>query len=183
MGSVIESYRLFGGKKFKLYLGIFLVYFIAGFAFLAVGLQPIKSAEAAYAAESETAEESLTIPAINLSAPVKITSLNGNDLIVPEQIAASFSMSENKTLIIGHSSTIFTDLKDVKMNDEIIYQGETYRVTSIEEKLKNAIDMSEILKSENSPTIILMTCSGDRIEGTAGDHTHRLIITAEQPHD
>ena len=180
MGSVIESYRLFGGKKLKLYLGIFLVYFVAGFAFIAIGLQPVKSAEAVYATESETAEEHLDIPSIYLSAPVKITSVVDNNLVIPEQIAASFSMHDNKTLIMGHSSSVFKNLKDLSLGDEIVYNDATYKIALIEEKAKGDINMSDILRSEDTPTIVLMTCSGEKIEGTSGDHTHRLIITAEK---
>lgn len=197
MGSVIEKGRLFleemankseflsalnlklKNRKFRLYVGIFLVYFIAGFAFLAVGLQPVKSAEAVYATEAETAEEHLEIPAISLSTPVKISKLTGLDLSVPEQIAGSFSMHENKTFIFGHSSTVFANLKDLTKGDKITYQNNEYIISTIEEKAKNDIDMQDILKSEDSPTIVLMTCSGEKIEGTSGDHTHRIIITAK----
>ena len=197
MGSVIESYRHFLEEKFndnrfflflgaklknrktRLYLGIFLVYFVAGFAFLAIGMQPIKNAGSVYAAESETAEESLEIPSISLSAPVKISTLTGRDLSVPEQIAGSYSMHENKFFIFGHSSTIFKDLKNLKVGDEIYYQNKKFLITKTEEKPKEDIDMAEILQAEVVPTVVLMTCSGNRIEETANDYTHRIIITAE----
>ncbi len=179
MGSVIESYRLFGGRKTKLYFGIFLIYFIAGFAFIAIGLQPVKSAESVYASESELAEESLQIPAISLDAPVKISSLSGIDLIVPEQIVGSFSMNKNKSFLFGHASTIFKDLKNTHLNDEIIYNGKHYHISDIVEKPKSEIDMAELLKEETEDTVVLMTCSGEKIEGTNGDHTHRLILTAK----
>lgn len=167
------------GSVIKKYLGIFLVYFIAGFAFLVIGLQPVKNAESVYAAESETAEESLEIPSISLSAPVKISTLTGRDLSVPEQIAGSYSVHENKFFVFGHSSTIFKDLKNLKVGNEIYYQNRKFFVTKIEEKPKEDIDMEKILQSENVPTVILMTCSGKRIEETANDYTHRIIITAE----
>ena len=179
MGSVIESYRFFGGRKLKLYFGIFLVYFIAGFAFLAIGLQPVKSAESVYASEAELAEESLQIPAISLDAPVKISTLTGTDLSVPEQIAGSFTMNKNKTFLFGHASTIFKDLKNLHLSDEVVYNEKHYRITDIVEKPKAEIDMANLLKEEQTDTIVLMTCSGEKIEGTNGDHTHRLILTAK----
>lgn len=197
MGSVIEKYRHFLEEKFgnshlflsmqnklrnrkiRLYVGIFLIYFVAGFAFLAIGLQPVKSAEAVYATEAESAEEYLEIPAISLSTPVKISTLTGSDLSVPEQIAASYSMHDNKYFIFGHSSSVFKDIKNLQIGNQIIYQGQSYKVSLVEEKAKANVNMDDILASADIPTIILMTCSGEKIEGTNGDHTHRIIVTAE----
>lgn len=197
MGSVIEKYRHFLEEKFgnshlflsmqnklrnrkiRLYVGIFLIYFVAGFAFLAIGLQPVKSAEAVYATEAESAEEYLEIPAISLSTPVKISTLTGSDLSVPEQIAASYSMHDNKYFIFGHSSSVFKDIKNLQIGNQIIYQGQSYKVSLVEEKAKANVNMEDILASADIPTIILMTCSGEKIEGTNGDHTHRIIVTAE----
>lgn len=197
MGSVIENCRHFleekpsnsclflflssklRNRKARLYLGIFLIYFVAGFAFLAIGLQPVKSAEAVYAAEAGSAEESLAIPAISLSTPVKISTLSGSDLSVPEQIAASFTMHDNKYFIFGHSSSVFKDLKNLQIGDQIIYQGQSYTTALIEEKLKADVNMEDILAAADTPTIVLMTCSGEKIEDTNGDHTHRIIITAK----
>lgn len=197
MGSVIEKYRHFLEEKFRdnrlflclwsklrnrktrLYLGIFLIYFVAGFAFLAIGLQPVKNADSVYAAESETAEETLSIPSISLSTPVKISTLTGRDLSVPEQIAGSYSTNKNKSFIFGHSSTVFKNLKDLKVGDKIIYQNQKFIISQVSEKPKENIDMEEILQPEDTPTIVLMTCSGDRIEETSNDYTHRIIITAE----
>ena len=81
---------------------------------------------------------------------------------------------------MGHSSTIFSGLKSVKTGARISYNGKYYTITDITEKQKQDIVMKDILKAENKPTLILMTCSGEKIEGSASDHTHRLIITAEE---
>ena len=176
MGSVIERSRF--SRKQKISLLIFATYFIAGFAFIAIGLQPVKDPAAVYATESELATSLLSIDAINLHAPVKSVTLNGKTLEVPEQIAGSYSVHEHKTLIMGHSSTIFSNLKDLSIGDEISYSDKTYTISSIEEKQKQDIDMSEVLSAAETDTLILMTCSGDKIAGSASDHTHRLIITA-----
>ena len=202
MGSVIESLRFLRrpreisgrlSRSKKIYLLIFATYFVAGFAFIAIGLQPVKDSAAVYAAETEAATSLLTIDDINLYAPVKTVVLNDKTLEVPEQIAGAYSIHENKTLIMGHSSTIFKDLKNTTTGMKIAITGnenttsnknntittKTYTITSIEEKQKQDIDMQEILKAEEKDTLILMTCSGEKIAGSASDHTHRLIITAK----
>jgi len=176
MGSVIEGLRF--SRKKKIYLFIFATYFVAAFAFITIGLQPVKDSEAVYAVESETATALLSIDSINLYAPVKPVTLNSKTLEVPEQIAGAYSVHENKTLIMGHSSTIFSGLKSVKTGAEISYNSKIYTITDITEKQKQDIVMKDILKSEEKPTLILMTCSGEKIAGSASDHTHRLIVTA-----
>jgi len=177
MGSVIPRA---GGKRNKLiYLAIFAVYAIAAYAFIAIGLQPVRSADAAYAEESTQADATLNIDSISLTAPVMQSTLTGNELSVPDQIAASYSAAEHKILIFGHSSTIFQNLHNIKNGDIVNYHDRDYRVVTITEKLKSDVSMSEILAPASKDTIILMTCSGDQIPNSNGDHTHRLIITAE----
>ena len=162
-----------------MYLAIFAAYAVAAFAFITIGLQPVRSAEAVYAEESTYADATLEIPAINLSTPVMQSTMSDNILSVPEQIAASYSSSENKALIFGHSSTVFSNLKSISENDTITYRDKSYHVTNITEQEKSNINMADILAPADQDTIILMTCSGEKIPGTSGDHTHRLIITAE----
>ena len=188
MGSVIESLRFLRrpreisgrlSRSKKIYLLIFATYFVAGFAFITIGLQPVKDSAAVYAVETEAATSLLTIDDINLYAPVKTVTLNDKTLEVPDQIAGAYSVHENKTLIMGHSSTIFKDLKNTTTGMKITYNGKIYTIMGIEEKLKQDISMQDILKAEEKDTLILMTCSGEKIAGSASDHTHRLIITAE----
>ena len=176
MGSVINRLRF--SRKKKIYLLIFAIYFVAAFAFVTIGLQPVKNSEAVYATESEMATALLSIDSINLYAPVKPITLNSKELEVPEQIAGSYSVHQNKTLIVGHSSTIFSTLSSVKTGEKISYSGKEYTITDITEKQKQDIIMKDILKAEGTDTLILMTCSGDKIENSSSDHTHRLIITA-----
>ena len=186
MGSVIERSRFsrFSSRlarlprEKKVYFVIFATYFLATLAFVIIGLQPVRSSAAVYATETETASGLLSIDAINLNAPVKKVMLNGKTLEVPEQIAGAYSVHENKTLIIGHSSTIFKDLKNTTIGMKITYSGKEYTIRNIEEKLKQDIVMKDILKAEEKDTLVLMTCSGEKIDGTSSDHTHRLIITA-----
>ena len=179
MGSVIKNRPPFS-RRAKTNLAIFLLYFAFAAGFVYFGLQPSLKAQAeVYALEAATATETLLIPSINLEAPVAGMSLNGADLTVPERIAGFYSAHENKTLVVGHSSTIFENLKNLEKGQTFTYADKTYIVTDITEQLKSDISMSEILKAEGIDTVVLMTCSGDLIPNTNGDHTHRLIITAE----
>lgn len=163
-----------------IHMAILSAYFIAGFAFITIGLQPSQSANSVYAAEAAGATATLDAPSINLSAPVTDVPLVGKNLEVPEQIAGAYSLHTNKTLIIGHSSTIFSSLKDLQVGQQFTYKSTSFTIKSISEKKKEDISMQEVLSAADTPTVVLMTCSGDTIPNTNGDHTHRLIITAEQ---
>lgn len=174
MGS--EKKRGIFSKKSLTLVAIFFVYFAAGFAFFYFGFKPAVSATDAYAKEAETANSELIIPAINLDIPVTKVGMTDNNLDVPEQIVGSYSVHKNKTLLIGHSTTAFTGLKDLKIGDQVLYNDQTYTVTNIEQKEKASISMKEILKAEEKDTVVLMTCSGEQITKT--DFSHRLIITA-----
>ena len=163
-----------------LYVAIFAAYAVFTFAFFTIGLQPVRSAETVYAEESTEADSILNIPSISLTAPVMQSTVTDNVLSVPDQIAASYSTSTNKTLIFGHSSTIFKDLNLVKIGEIATYNEKSYQIIDITEKQKNDISMPEILAPASKDTIVLMTCSGELIPNSDGDHTHRLIITAER---
>ena len=171
--------RLVFDRERRIYLIYFVIYFLAAFMVANIGIHLIKSSNAVYAQEAAAATESLSIPSISLEAPVAVIQYTGSNLNVPEQIAGSYSVHENKTLLFGHSSTIFSGLKYLHIGDTITYRNNTYVISSIEEKPKAKISMKDILQAEEKDTIVLMTCSGDAIPGTNGDHTHRLILTAE----
>ena len=171
--------RTFFDREISIGMLMFVFYFLAAFLVANIGIHIIKSSNAVYAQESATASEILSIPAISLEAPVATIQYTGSNLNVPEQIAGSYSVHHNKTLIFGHSSTIFTNLKYLNLGDALIYHEKLYQITKIEEKPKVQISMKEILQEEKTDTIIVLTCSGEAIPDTNGDHTHRLIITAE----
>ena len=166
------------GKKKIVYLSIFLMYFLGGAAFVYFGLQPATSAQEVYAKEQETATAHLSIPSIGIDLPVTKVELKGKDLTVPEQIAGSYSAHQNKTLLIGHSSTAFKSLPDIKLNDKLTYLDKEYYIADIETKDKSSISMKQILKPEEEDTIVLMTCAGQEI--SARDYTERLIVTAKR---
>ncbi len=167
-------------KIFNVQIVMCAFYFFFAFFATYFGVKMMQNANSVYARESASATEELSIPSIELSTPVIVAEYEGKNLAVPDQIAASYSVNKNKTLLYGHSSTIFHDLKNIAIDDEVIYQEKTFRVVSIETKKKEDISMKEILSETEQNTIVIMTCSGEAIPNTNGDHTHRLIIYAEE---
>ena len=100
----------------------FALYFVALSIYFLVGLKP---------AEAANIESRILIPSIGLVSDVERLELENSELSTPDEIVGSFSRNKNKTLLIGHSSTVFADLKDVKIGDEIIYRDLAYRVSGI----------------------------------------------------
>lgn len=162
-------------KRILFALAAFYAVFIP--TFIWIGFGEVKS-EQTYAVEAQEATEHLAIAEIGLDAPVKKVEVQGTKLEVPEQIAGSYTPSNNKTLLIGHSSTIFKNLDQLRTGDEIVFNDERFIVANTEVLTKAEIDMSEILKDEEARTLILMTCAGENIGGN--DFSHRLIVTAMQ---
>ena len=135
-----------------------------------VGLSPVRATEYEIGGVVE-------IPSISLVSDVTKLDLTNEGLKTPDEIAGSYTRN-NKTLLIGHSTTVFQDLDEVKLNDEIYYDGEKYKVAEITYARKEDIIMSELLKKEERDTLVLMTCAGTLLPG--GDATHRLILRAIQ---
>ena len=139
-------------------------------AYIIWGLQP---AEAAKSYEIST---KLNIPSINLTADVATLQLENRELKTPDAIVGSFSRADNKTLLIGHSTTVFQNLNKTRLGDEIIYNNNKYIVEKIEVLEKADVDMSKILSPAEKDTLMIMTCAGTDLGN--GDATHRLILTA-----
>ncbi len=173
-----KNARRFRLNRRRIKLALLAFYAIAIPAFIVIGLQPAYTSAEVKAQESATAEEFLTIRSINLETPVSRVYLKNNTLDAPQYIAGYYRSYENKLLLIGHSLTVFENLKDIKIGDKIDFADGTYVVKNLETKEKSAIDMSEILKNEDVPTMILMTCAGEQLSGV--DFSHRLIVTAKK---
>ena len=150
----------------KVFVGLYVLAFAI---YVVVGLQPAKAAHYEVAAE-------LNIPSIGLTADVTELQLNNGKLDTPDTIVGSYSQGENKTLLIGHSTTVFKDLSGAKLNSTINYDNKTYRVTEIAMTQKKNVNMNRLLRSTDKDTLVIMTCAGQLLDG--GDATHRLIITA-----
>lgn len=147
-------------------MGIFAFVFMV---YLIIGLQPADAANYEISAE-------LSIPSIGLESDVTTLTLKDKVLETPDYIVGSFSRAKNKTLLIGHSSTVFQDLGEVKIGDAIEYDETGYRVVETKVFEKAEISMEEILAAEDTDTLVIMTCAGEDLGD--GDATHRLIIVA-----
>ena len=146
------------------------VYFSCFVAFLIIGFAPVE-------ASSYRITAKLEIPSISLVSDVARLDLNNRELNVPTDIVGSYNSEQNKILLVGHSSSIFDDLDNVWIGDEIIYNQEIYHVTNYRIYKKENVDMNALLSSESRKTLILMTCIGTSLPNN--DATHRLVITAE----
>lgn len=165
-------------NKRRIKLGLALFYLLAIPAFIIFGLQTADTSAEVRASEIAAAEEYLSIRSISLETPLARVELKDNVLNAPQYIAGAYHSHENKTLIIGHSLTIFENLNKIAFGDQIDYEDATYVVTNLETLAKSDIKMSEILKNESEPTLILMTCAGEQLSGV--DFSHRLIVTAKK---
>ena len=137
--------------------------------YIIVGLQP------AEAANYEVTTK-LAIPEISLNVDVTALELNNGKLDTPDAIVGSYTRAKNKTLLIGHSTTVFQNLDQVKLGNTINYDGQLYRVVARDMIQKADVEMQQVLAGTDKDTIVIMTCAGQLLGG--GDATHRLIITA-----
>ncbi len=149
-----------------IFVGLYLILFAV---YVIIGLQPVSASKYEISARLE-------IPAIGLVSDVTELSLNNNELIAPDTIAGSYSQADNKTLLIGHSTTVFYNLSNLRLSEAIQYNGHDYKVAAIDMLPKEKISMRDLLSGANKDTIVLMTCAGTLFGD--GDASHRLIITA-----
>lgn len=160
----MELRKSFDIRKFiiPLYVVGFLIYFV-------VGLLPAK-------AVNYEIVGSLEIPQISLVSDVADIKLDNHTLNTPEFIVGRFSRSEDKIFLFGHKSSVFKNLANLQIGDEIIYESMIYRVESMIVKEKSMISLDELLRAEEKKTLVIMTCAGEDLGN--GDATHRLIVTA-----
>lgn len=156
-------------RRFDFRKIVTICYVVAFAVYLIVGLQPAE-------ARQYTLSGRLDIPSIRLTSDVTTLELNDHKLDTPDTIVGSYSRNVNKTLLIGHSTTVFVNLNGVAAGDTIYYNDDEYTVSKVELFQKEDIDMSKLLKSEERETIVLMTCAGKILDNQ--DATHRLIVTA-----
>lgn len=154
-------------REVKLFLSSFFAIMLPIYLF--IGFQPAPIANA-------SSLPKLEISSIALETPVTAVTLVEHEFVVPSHIAGYYTEAENKIFIMGHSSTVFKNLDEVSIGDQIVYRGEKYVIQNIETLPKAEISMSKILQAEEQPTIIMMTCAGNPLPNQ--DATHRLIVTA-----
>lgn len=149
---------------------IFIVgYFVLFAVYLIIGFQPAD-------ATRYEISGNLSIPSASISTDVARLTLTDNRLDTPNYIAGEFSVNSNKTLLIGHSTTVFRDLFNVKVGDKIQLDDKTYTIRRLELREKDVISMLEILQSEDVDTLVIMTCAGELYDD--GDASHRFLVTA-----
>ena len=119
---------------------------------------------------------SLSVPQIGLYTDVTTLKLEKGKLNTPNTIAGSFTRYEGRTLLIGHSSTVFKVLDDIQIGQEVDYNDSSYIVEKIELLEKQDIDMDKLLLPDDKNSLVLMTCAGELYAN--GDASHRLIIFA-----
>lgn len=156
-------------KRFNLKWFLSLVYFVCFGIFLRIGLEPAE-------AINYQVSGNFDAPTISLSADITELELANHQLQTPDEIIGSYSTNLNKTLLIGHSSTVFRRLAELKLRDVVYYNDTPYLIQRIDIVPKNKIDMHEVLKAEPEDTIILMTCAGKDLGNR--DSSHRLMIKA-----
>lgn len=145
--------------------------YAAFFAFyIFFGLQPVDAVHYEISGQ-------LRIPDISLTTDVTTLELKDHKLATPDRIVGAYSKTKSKTLLIGHSSTVFDNLDNVKIGEKIFYNDEKYIISDIKTVIKEDIDMSKLLAPAETKTIIIMTCAGEQISAT--DASHRLLVTAE----
>ena len=146
-------------------------YFLLLAGYLIVGFSPAPAEAAVYEISAE-----LKIPTIGLISDVTTLKLRDGKLDTPDAIVGSFSRANNKTFLVGHAATVFKNLKNLEVGNEIVYDNTTFVVQKTEILAKAKISMNELLRETETETLVVMTCSGEALPG--GDATHRLIITA-----
>lgn len=165
MGAKKAKFRL---KKTwgRVVFGLFLLLGIG--IYLYVGLQPIRV--------DASEQVRLEIAKIDLFTPVERLERLGNTLIAPEVVAGEYQEMAGRSLVIGHSSTVFKRLSEVELGDSLVYDGVTYRVSERRILAKSEVDMTELVRADGKNSLILMTCIGESLGGD--DYTHRLVIKA-----
>lgn len=156
-------------KRFSFRAVFLSIYIISFLIYIGVGFLPAEAVN--YIVDSR-----LEIPGIDLISDVTTLELRNKTLDTPDFIVGSFSRWKNKTLLIGHSTTVFQNLHKLDLREIILYDDKLYKVVEKKMVEKGKILMSEILKNEENDTLVIMTCAGTLLDNK--DSTHRLIITA-----
>lgn len=147
------------------------LYVVAFLVYVVVGLQPAE-------ATNYTIDTKLLIPSISLESDVTKLQLEKNGLNTPDEIVGSFSAEKNKTLLIGHASTVFSHLNEVNVGDIVSYYDKKYSIIDKIVLDKQDIFMADLLESAKTDTLVIMTCAGEMLEN--GDATQRLLLFAEK---
>ncbi len=156
-------------RRFDFRKAFTILYIVAFLAFIVIGFQPA-------GAQHYEISGQINIPSIGLTSDVTTLELVDHRLGTPDTIVGSYSKYSSKIFLVGHSSTVFKNLKNVSLNEYIYYDDKTFKVTRIETLEKANINMNLLLMPSKETTLVIMTCAGQPLG--AKDATHRLIVTA-----
>ena len=156
-------------RRFDFRKIVTLFYVVAFATYLILGFQPT-------AATHYEISGSLNIPSINLTSDVTSLKLENHKLNTPDTIVGSYTKYDSKIFLIGHSTTVFKNLNQVKPGELINYNGKNYLISGTKTLAKSEIDMNTLLAPEAHNTLVIMTCAGEILDGQ--DATHRFIVTA-----
>jgi hypothetical protein len=173
-----KAFRLSSFRK-SIALAVSIVLFLLSGFFLLKNLDLLP-------AEAINPDFHLSIAGANLAnSPVLNVEKQGTIIPVPDhEIGRFMPINSNATLLVGHSSGVFKDLKNLTINDEIHLDAETYQIKYIETLPIETIDMNKVLYPDlpalpkNAKVLVLMTCAGDRNVFT-NTYSQRLIIYAK----
>ena len=136
----------------------------------------------------------LTIPSIDVDAPVDRVGLRGDGVIeAPERAdrAGWFELSApagavGSTVLVGHRDrsdrrALFWDLARLRPGDPVAVAGPdgralTYVVERVETYPRDAVPMDRLFATDR-PRVALVTCAGD-FDRRTGDYSHRLVVYA-----
>ena len=126
----------------------------------------------------------LSIGSANLSnAEIISAPPDGRTLPTPEHQIGLYQPYTDLTFLYGHNTTIFTDLHNVNLGDQITFRHletrdlTTYQVTDIQTLKNSNVHMGQLLAKPSEKTLILMTCAG-QFQDSLGTYDERLIIWA-----
>lgn len=156
-------------RRFDFRRAFWVFYFTALVIYLIIGLAPA-------GASTPVISAGLVIPSIHLASGVTDVPLVEHKLDTPDEIVGSYQPTDNKTFLIGHSTTAFKNLKNIQIGDYIYYSGLKYQVVKTQLQAKSDVDMKAILADTDIKTVVMMTCAGELLDG--GDATHRFVVTA-----
>ena len=167
VGGKNNSFRI-KRPKFSIIFGVIYFCIVAGLTAYFFIPKPVDA----------SSDERLFIPSIGLVARVQNIEREENSLKAPDYAVGAYRATIHKTVLIGHSSTVFENLHNIKLKDKFKFDEKNYVVQKIEILEKTMIDMNEIVAETEENTVVLMTCYGEQLSGQ--DFSHRLIVTAKE---
>ncbi|MBQ3453209.1 class F sortase [Candidatus Saccharibacteria bacterium] len=159
-------------RGFRLRTILIALYVVMFILYVIYGLRPTD----AIGTSNQKNISKIVVPSISLESDVEQLELHNGKLITPNSTVGKYSQNSSTTLLIGHSSAVFSHLHEIRLGDQIWFDEKAYEVKKIRLSIKEDIDMEELLKPSEQESLVLMTCAGQMLAD--GDATFRLIVFA-----